>query len=51
LGYFLDDFTGGRNFSGYMGHTYGTPEGCDLFISDSIWNGYQKRNAKNLPIE
>jgi hypothetical protein len=51
LGYFLDHFTGGRNFSIYMGHTYNTPEGCDLFISDFIWNRYQKRNAKNLPIE
>jgi hypothetical protein len=42
LGYFLDAYTGGRNFSVYMGYPYDTPEGCDLFISDFIWNMVQK---------
>lgn len=46
LGYYLDAYTGGRNFSVYMGHTYDTPEGCDLFISDFIWETY--RDLKHL---
>jgi hypothetical protein len=25
-----------------MGYPYDTPEGCDLFISDFIWNMVQK---------
>ena len=40
LGYYLENFTGGRNFSVYMGHTYDTPEGCDLVISYFIWDTY-----------
>ena len=46
LGCFLDAFTGGRNFSVYMEHPWDTPEGCDLFISDFIWNLYQKHRFK-----
>jgi hypothetical protein len=45
LGYFLDDYTGGRNFSVYMGHPWDTPEGCDLFIGDFIWNMVQKEKV------
>jgi hypothetical protein len=51
LGYFLDAYTGGRNFSVYMGHPYDTPEGCDLFISDFIWNMVQKRRAVTSVVE
>jgi hypothetical protein len=40
LGLFLEEYTKGRNLSVYMGHTYDTPAGCDLFISDFIWNTY-----------
>jgi hypothetical protein len=43
LGYFLDHYTRGKNFSVYMGHTYDTPEGCDLFISYFIWDTYRKK--------
>jgi hypothetical protein len=42
LGYYLDAFTRGRNFSVYMGHPWDTPEGCDLFIGDFIWNLYEE---------
>lgn len=38
LGLLLDQYTKGKNFSVYMGHTKDTPVGCDLSISDFIWN-------------
>ena len=41
LGFFLDQYTRGRNFSIYMGHTNDTPVGCDLFISYFLWNADQ----------
>jgi hypothetical protein len=51
LGYFLDAYTGGRNFSVYMGYPHDTPEGCDLFISDFIWNMVQKEKEVTAVIE
>jgi hypothetical protein len=48
LGYFLDSYTAGRNFSVYMGYPYDTPEGCDLFIGDFIWNMVQKEMDPTL---
>lgn len=41
LGYFLDRYTKGKNFSVYMGHTDDAPVGCDLFISYFIWDAAQ----------
>ena len=38
LGLFLDQYTKGKNFSVYMGHTHDAPVGCDLFISYFIWH-------------
>jgi hypothetical protein len=38
LGLFLEEYTKGKNLSVYMGHPFDTPVGCDLFISDFIWN-------------
>jgi hypothetical protein len=43
LGYLLDKYTKGGNFSVYMGHTYDTPEGCDLFISYFIRDPCHKK--------
>jgi hypothetical protein len=45
LGYFLDNYTKGKNFSVYMGHTCDTPLGCDLIISHFIWDTYHKEKA------
>jgi hypothetical protein len=42
LGFFLEEYTRGRNFSVYMGYPHDTPVGCDLIISDFIWNTLKK---------
>lgn len=52
LGYLLNRYTKGRNFSVYMGHPWDTPTGSDLFISQFIWDTYRTaiqkcRNALN----
>lgn len=47
LGNFLDNYTKGKNFSVYMGHTYDSPMGCDLFISHFIWDMYQKKKTSS----
>ncbi len=41
LGYYLDSYTEGRNFSVYMGYPWDTPEGCDLMISHYIWDTFK----------
>jgi hypothetical protein len=38
LGFFLDQYTHGKNFSVYMGNKHDVPLGCDLFISYFIWD-------------
>ena len=40
LGSYLDDYTHGKNYSVYMGHTRDTPLGCDLVISYFIWGTF-----------
>jgi hypothetical protein len=45
LGFFLNQYTGGKNFSVYMGDSTDTPVGCDLFISYFIWDTDPKRKA------
>jgi hypothetical protein len=46
LGLLLDEYTKGKNFTVYMGHTHDTPAKCDLFISYFIWETYGKLNAQ-----
>jgi len=46
LGLLLDDYTKGKNYSVYMGHTYDTPAKCDLFISFFIWDTFKNLNSK-----
>jgi hypothetical protein len=46
LGFFLEEYTKGRNLSVYMGYTSDTPVGCDLVISDFIWNTYRAIDNK-----
>jgi hypothetical protein len=41
LGMLLNEYTGGRNYSVYMGDPEDTPVACDLFISHFIWNSHR----------
>lgn len=41
LGFLLNKYTKGRNFSIYMGYPWDIPMGCDLFIGDFIWNTFK----------
>jgi hypothetical protein len=41
LGFLLNQYTKGRNFSVYMGYPWDIPVGCDLFIGDFIWNTFK----------
>jgi hypothetical protein len=42
LGFFLNDYTKGKNYSVYMGYPDDTPMGCDLIISNFIWDTFKK---------
>jgi hypothetical protein len=41
LGFLLNQYTKGHNFSVYMGYPWDIPVGCDLFISDFIWDTFK----------
>jgi len=46
LGLLLDEYTNGKNYSVYMGHTYDTPAKCDLFISFFIWETFNSLHTE-----
>jgi hypothetical protein len=47
LGYYLNKYTKGNNYSVYMGNTYDSPVGSDLFISYFIWETFHKIDSNN----
>ena len=47
LGFLLNQYTKGHNFSVYMGYPWDTPVGCDLFIGRFIWNTYRNLIVTN----
>ncbi len=50
LGYYLDSYTNGHNYSVYMGDAWDTPEGCDLMISHFIWDTFKKTPSTRVDV-
>ena len=42
LGLLLNNFTGGKNYSVYVGYPDDAPAGCDLIISSFVWNAFRQ---------